>query len=427
MIDYCHTLIVVIITLAIGSLYSICYSDCTYALGVKKQGINNISLSNSSTGSIEPFISDKKAPTLHPPNTADSLNLAQQDLLLSEIYNKTQGSVVSITTKINPILVVQNTTTASNTSGMLSSADPLIDIPFAEGSGFVYDEDGHIVTNYHVLRGGTSVVVRFLDGNSYSANMVGKDQYSDLAVLQVDPSALYKENLVPLPLASSSSLKVGQRVMAIGNPLGYSGTMTEGIISQLNVILSDKEAGVYLPQIIQVDVPITHGSSGGPLLNLDGKVIGLTKGGTKEATFINFAIPSDTISKVVPELISKGNYKHLWMGISGVDLTPDIAKSMGLTDAKGYLVSYVAPDSPANISGISKGNDQNRIILYGQDYGINRDADIIIAVDSKQVRQQADLLNYIENRSLGDEITLKIIRSKNIMNVNVQLEERPVA
>ena len=404
-----------------GVVLSLHFYDNVYVLGLGDQNVGNISLNYPNTYPIGPSINNNKTTTAIP----SYLNPGQQDLLLSEIYNKTQRSVVSITTKINPMLIEQTNITSGNTSGMVSSFDPAIDIPFAEGSGFVYDEDGHIVTNYHVLKGGTSVDVRFLDGNSYSANLVGKDPYSDLAVLQVDPSALFMENLVPLPLASSSSLKVGQHVVAIGNPLGYSGTMTEGIISQLNIILSDKDAGVFLPQIIQVDVPITHGSSGGPLLNLDGQVIGVTKGGTTEATFINFAIPSDTVSKVVPHLISQGTYKHLWMGISGVDLTPDIAKTMGLVDAKGYLVSYVAPNSPASVSGISKGHDQNRIILYGRDFGINRDADIVIAVDNMQVRQQADLLNYIETKSLGDEMTLKIVRNKNILNVNVLLAERP--
>ena len=424
MVPISRFLTIVIVTLTIAILYLVCCYDYGYALGADELEIKNISLDNSITNSSEQLIS-KGNTTTFSSGAADKSNLKQQDELLSEIYNKTQRSVVSITTKINPILVGKNAT--SNTSGIFSSSDPIIDIPFAEGSGFVYDEDGHIITNYHVLRGGTSVDVRFLDGNSYSATLVGKDPYSDLAVLQVDPSALYKENLVPLPLASSSSLKVGHHVLAIGNPLGYSGTMTEGIVSQLNIVLSDRESGVYLPQIIQVDIPITHGSSGGPLLNLDGQVVGVTKGGTKEATFINFAIPSDTVSKVVPKLISEGSYEHLWMGISGVDLTPDLAKAMGLSDAKGYLVSYVAPNSPAEIAGISKGHDQNRIILYGQDYGVNLDSDIIIAIDDIQVRQQADLLNYIENKSLGDEISLKIIRNKNIMNVMVQLGTRPLS
>jgi S1-C subfamily serine protease len=418
-----RSVIFVAFVLFVPILYSLCYYDHGYAFGIDELKIKNISLGNSVTNSTNQSISNGNA-TNFSSDAFDSFNLEQQDELLSNLYNKTQRSVVSITTKINPMLVGQNTT--SNISNISSSSDPLIDIPFAEGSGFVYDKDGHIITNYHVLRGGTSVDVRFLDGNSYSATLVGKDPYSDLAVLQVDPSALYRENLVPLPLASSSSLKVGHHVVAIGNPLGYSGTMTEGIVSQLNIVLTDRESGVYLPQIIQVDIPITHGSSGGPLLNLEGQVVGLTKGGTKEATFINFAIPSETVSKIVPKLINEGSYNHTWMGISGVDLAPDLAKTMGLSDAKGYLVSYVAPNSPAEIAGISKGHDQNRMILYGRDYGVNVDADIIIAVDNTPVRQQADLLNYIENKSPGDKVSLKIVRNKNIMNVMVQLGTRPL-
>jgi S1-C subfamily serine protease len=349
----------------------------------------------------------------------------QADSLLPSLYNRTESSVVSITTKIDPrYLGASAVVKTTNSSSRL-----VVDIPLGQGSGFVYDKLGHIVTNYHVLQGGTSVDVRFLDGNSYSAILLGKDPYSDLAVVQLDPSALYTQRLVALPLGNSSSLRVGQHVVAIGNPYGYTGTMTEGIVSQLNLVIPDPKRGSYQYGMIQIDVPITHGNSGGPLLNLKGQVVGVTSGGSTYAgaNFINFAIPSDTIARVVPQLISKGAYKNIWLGISGTDVTPDIAKALNLNQAKGVIVTYVTPNSPADTAGVSAGDIQNRMTFYTIRSPIimNSDADIIIGIDDKQVRQQADLLNYVNTKSVGDQITLTIIKNKVVHNVNLTLTERP--
>jgi S1-C subfamily serine protease len=349
----------------------------------------------------------------------------QEDSLLPSLYNRTESSVVSITTKIDPrYLGASAVVKTTNSSSRL-----VVDIPLGQGSGFVYDKLGHIVTNYHVLQGGTSVDVRFLDGNSYSAILLGKDPYSDLAVVQLDPSALYTQRLVALPLGNSSSLRVGQHVVAIGNPYGYTGTMTEGIVSQLNLVIPDPKRGSYQYGMIQIDVPITHGNSGGPLLNLKGQVVGVTSGGSTDAgaNFINFAIPSDTIARVVPQLISKGAYKNIWLGISGTDVTPDIAKALNLNQAKGVIVTYVTPNSPADTAGVSAGDIQNRMTFYTIRSPIimNSDADIIIGINDKQVRQQADLLNYVNTKSVGDQITLTIIKNKVVHNVNLTLTERP--
>jgi S1-C subfamily serine protease len=362
---------------------------------------------------------------LQPTSATIQINSAQQDSLLPLLYNRTQSSVVSITTKIDPRYLGGSVAvrTTNNSSGQS------VDIPLSQGSGFVYDKLGHIVTNYHVLQGGTSVDVRFLDGNSYSARLIGKDAYSDLAVLQLDPAALYIQQLVALPLGNSSSLRVGQHVVAIGNPYGYAGTMTEGIVSQLNLVIPDIKRGSYQSDMIQIDVPITHGNSGGPLLNLRGEVVGVTSGGSGEAgaNFINFAIPSDTVARVVPQLISAGVYKNIWLGISGTDVTPDIANTLGLNQAKGVIVTYVTPRSPADTAGINAGDIRNRMIFYTihSPIVVNKDADIIIGVDNKQVRQQADLLNYVNGKSITDQITLTIIRDRVVHNVNLTLAERP--
>jgi S1-C subfamily serine protease len=357
---------------------------------------------------------------LHHPQLALSTktNVMVEDSLLPLLYNRTQDSVVLITTKVNPVYLHRGPL-ATGTSASSES----IDVPVARGSGFVYDKEGHIITNYHVLQGGTSVDVRFMDGNSYSARLIGKDPYSDLAVLQLDPLAIYNQRLIPLSLGNSSLLKVGQHAVAIGNPLGFSGTMTEGIISQLNAIIP--VGGIYHARMIQIDVPTTHGNSGGPLLNLDGQVIGITELGLPQVGFLNFAIPADKVAKVVPQLISNGTYKNVWLGISGTDVTPDIAKAVGLNQAKGVIVIYVTPDSPAYTAGVRSGNNENRLMLYGSDSNINSDADIVVGIDDKQVRQQGDLLNYIDSKSPGDQVTLKVVRNKLILDLRAVLTERP--
>jgi S1-C subfamily serine protease len=169
---------------------------------------------------------------------------------------------------------------------------------FGKGSGFIYDKLGHIITNHHVVNGSRVVFVTFTDGKSYSANIIGKDPYTDMAVLQLDKSALTKENLIPLSLANSSSIEVGQEVFAIGNPLGLSGSMTHGIISQLDRPMVESELAFALPGFIQIDVPVNPGNSGGPPFDLDGKVIGMTTGGIGETNIgLNFALPSNTIKK----------------------------------------------------------------------------------------------------------------------------------
>jgi S1-C subfamily serine protease len=363
-----------------------------------------------------------------------SSNLTSQDTLLSELYNTTVQSVVSITTNVDPRFI--NPANNDNDDNRSSLFHDSVDVPLGFGSGFIYDKDGHIVTNYHVLEGGTSADVKFLNGNSYSATLVGKDPLSDLAVLQIDPAALFREKLVPLELGSSSALKVGQQMVAIGNPVGiFSGTLTEGIISQLNGIFPDLARGVYSSGLIQIDVPITHGNSGGPLLNLEGKVVGITTLGynnpndpTAPIGFINFAIPSNKIARIVPELISNGTYQHAWLGIDVIDVTPYIAENIGLSEARGSVVYAVSPGSPADIAGINTGNTDNRITVLANLFGImhdkidiNSDADVIIGVDDKQIRQRADLINYIDSKSIGDTVTLKIIREGIIRNVEATL------
>ncbi len=291
------------------------------------------------------------------------------------------------------------------------------------GSGFVYDKQGHIVTNYHVVEDASRVTVTFLDGTSYRASIVGSDPYTDLAVVKVDVDS---SKLVPLPLADSSRLRVGEQVAAIGNPFGLSGSMTSGIVSQLGRMLETAN-GFSIPDVIQTDAAINPGNSGGPLLNMYGEVIGVNTAiasSTGEFAGIGFAIPSNTVKKIVPVLISEHRYRHPWLGVSGMDVTPEIAEALGLKEARGFLVIDVVANSPAAKAGVRGGSDarvisvDNRMVRLG--------GDIIVGVDDIQVRRISDILIYLQReKSVGDVITLHVIRDGKEMSIDVVLGERP--
>ncbi len=291
------------------------------------------------------------------------------------------------------------------------------------GSGFVYSNEGYIITNNHVIEGANRITVTFSDGISYTAKVIGRDPFTDLAVIKVERE---KDRLIPLVLGSSSTLRVGEEVAAIGNPFGLSSSMTSGIISQLGRLLDVPNAGSFvIPDVIQTDAAINPGNSGGPLLNMRGEVIGVNTAiisRSGEFAGIGFAIPSDTVKKVVPTLISDGRYRHPWLGVSGSDLTPELATAMNLREAKGFLVMSVVKDSPAEKAGI-RGGDRE-VMIDGRTYALG--GDVIISIDDREVRGIADILVYLQReKSVGDELRLKIIRDNNIIDVTVTLAERP--
>ena len=291
------------------------------------------------------------------------------------------------------------------------------------GSGFVYDVSGHIITNNHVVEDSQKTTVTFLDGTSYNAKVIGTDPYTDLAVIKVDvnPSLLH-----PLPLGDSSNLRVGDQVAAIGNPFGLSGSMTSGIVSQLGRLLSTPgTASFSIPDVIQTDAAVNPGNSGGPLLNMKGQVIGITtaiQSGTGEFAGIGFAVPSNTISKIVPILIKEGKYKHPWLGISGVDIDPDLANVLGLQDTKGLLVVSIVKNSPAEKAGLHGSTETKEI--DGIKYQIG--GDVILSVDHKDVRKIDDILIHLQReKKVGDTIDLEILREGRVTNFELTLEERP--
>ena len=312
------------------------------------------------------------------------------------------------------------------------------------GSGFVYDNQGHIITNYHVVAEAQvpeinledkEFQISFLDGTSYDARAIGADLDSELAILEVEN--ITREKLVPLPLGDSSQLRVGESVVAIGNPFGLSGSMTEGIVSGLGRILPPSPSqddlllqqqnipSFLIPNIIQTDAAINPGNSGGPLLNMDGEVIGVNTAifsNTGLYAGVGFAIPSDIIKKVVPELISTGTYRHPYIGIVGVDVSPEIASVMRLNESRGFLVTEVTAESPAEKSGIRGGD----VLTDVNGRQIELGGDVIIAVDNITVRKIDDLLSYLEaEQSVGENVILRVIRDGKIQEIGMVLAARP--
>ena len=325
--------------------------------------------------------------------------LYSKNLSLIEIFEKSESGVVRVN--------VQRNETEEQTNGL--------------GSGFVFDKKGHIITNAHVVDEAKKVVVTFLDGRSYNAEIIGTDEFTDLAVIKVNADSTL---LQPLSLGDSSNLKVGESIAAIGNPFGLSGSMTSGIVSQLGRLLPSG-SGYSIPDVIQTDAAINPGNSGGPLLNMRGEVVGINtaiQSTTGEFTGVGFAIPSQTVVKIIPTLIEKGKYKHPWMGISGRDIDPDLAKVLGLNDAVGFLIITVVENSPASKAGLI--GSEKTIQVEGINYLIG--GDIILSVDEIEVRKIADILIHLQRaKSVGDEMVLEILRDNRTTDITIILQERP--
>ena len=303
----------------------------------------------------------------------------------------------------------------------IQSEDATEEVPSGSGSGFVYDDTGHIITNYHVIADALKITVTFLDGESYAAEIVGNDADLDLAVLKINARNSYLHHL---EIGSSSELKVGQQVVAIGNPFGLSGSMTTGIVSQIGRLLP-QESGYSIPNVIQTDAAINPGNSGGPLLNLNGEVVGINtaiQSETGNFTGVGFAIPSDTVNKVVPILIRDGGIRHPWLGVSGIDIDYELAEIRGLDSTKGFLIVSVIEGSPADIAGLM--GTETRKMIDGRD--VPMDGDIIIKIDGDLVRKIADILVHLQMEKLvGDEMVLTILRDGEVMDKTIFLGERP--
>jgi serine protease Do len=334
-------------------------------------------------------------------------------ITLPEIFNKTENSVVQITS-----------TRPDSNSLVLQNGEQIPNNDVALGSGFVYDEGGHIITNYHVISDPNSVEVTFVDGDSYNAKIIGKDPYSDIAVLEITEDDFQKQ-IPPLKAANSSALQVGEQVIAIGNPFGLSGTLTSGVISQMGRVLPNDITGYSISNIIQTDAAINPGNSGGPLLNSKGELVGMNTAifsNTGVYSGVGFAIPSNMVQKVVSSLLRNGSYEHPYMGISGISLSPEISNASQLNDTKGILVVDITADSPADKAGIRGGDVLSSV--DGQDMRLG--GDVIVAVDNQTVRVMEDLLSYLEEqKAVGDNIELSIVRDGKTEHIDLTLAARP--
>jgi len=293
-----------------------------------------------------------------------------------------------------------------------------------QGSGFVYNYSGTliIITNNHVVEGASNLTVSFLNGNTYPAEIVGEDPYSDLAILSTEAPI---SELKPVKIASSSSLKVGQIVIAIGNPFGLTGSVTTGVISQLGRSMRESATGGYLiADVIQISTPINPGNSGGPLLNMLGEVVGITTAIIQNSQGVGFAIPSDTILRELPYLIRGERYPHPWLGIRGIDMNYDLAKAMNVNVTYGWLIVEVVPDSPAEKAGL-KGGTQT---AYIDGLQVKIGGDIIVMMNGTRIRNGDDLSTFLErNTKPGQDVQITVIRSGKAVNVTLKLGVRPSA
>jgi S1-C subfamily serine protease len=346
-----------------------------------------------------PFVEAIQAyPTTNP---AQITLVTNEDQVLVDLYSRLNPSVVNIT-----VYLSQN--------GEL--------ISFAQASGFIYDNQGHVLTNAHVVHGTDAVQVTFSDGLIREASLVGEDLNSDLAVIKVD----LPEGIAPIPLGSMNELAVGQTVLAIGNPFGLEGTLTRGIISALGRTIP--ALTIYsIPEAIQTDAAINPGNSGGPLLNLKGEVIGVnaqieTNGTSQSNIGVGFAIPVSIVQRIVPTLIEKGSYDWPLLGISGSTVNPPLVKAMNLPVEQGAYVSSVIENGPAVAAGLQGTTDT--ISQDGRSVQIG--GDVITAIDGQVVNTFDDLLIYLTlHATPGQKVTLTILRDGKYQQVDLTLGTRP--
>lgn len=327
---------------------------------------------------------------------------SNKSLSLNDLFELVENSIVQVIKTMPP-------------------ADPLgpdKENTTALGSGFIYNDKGYIVTNNHVVENAKVVDITLINGDRYTANITGTDAFSDLAVIKINENTT--DIPKPLVVGNSSELRVGDQVIAVGNPFGLESSMTTGIVSQIGRLLSVDERGFSIPNAIQTDALINPGNSGGPLLNMKGEVIGVNTAGIFPGG-IGLAVPSDTVLRIIPVLMEEKNYTHPWLGVTGNTLTADIAKREKVDRTqKGVIIDTIVRSSPADLAGLN-GSSINQ-------YGEKRGGDIITALDGKQIIKMEDLISYLElNKAVNDNATLSVYRDGEIIDKQVTLKSRPVA
>ena len=328
-----------------------------------------------------------------------------KDLSLNDLFELVENSIVQVTKTMPP----------ANPFG------PDKENTTSLGSGFIYNNKGYIVTNNHVVENAKVVDVTLINGDRYTANVTGTDAFSDLAVIKINENTTTTTTIPkPLVVGNSSELRVGDQVVAIGNPFGLESSMTTGIVSQIGRLLSVDERGFSIPNAIQTDALINPGNSGGPLLNMKGEVIGVNTAGIFPGG-IGLAVPSNTVLRIIPVLMEEKNYTHPWLGVTGNTLTADIAKREKLDRTqKGVIIDTIVRSSPADLAGLNGSNIN--------EYGEKRGGDIITALDGKPIIKMEDLISYLElNKAVNDNATLSVYRDGEIIDKQITLKSRPEA
>jgi S1-C subfamily serine protease len=341
----------------------------------------------------------------------------------TEAVNTLEAQIIAVYETVSPAVV--NITNRSYAYDMFRRAIP----QEGTGSGFVYDTEGHIVTNYHVVENAEELLVTLASDQVYEAKIVGTDAANDLAVIRIDAGEDLPE---PVTVGDSDELRVGQFVVAIGNPFGLEQTLTTGVVSALGRVIESPEDNRFIGEAIQTDASINPGNSGGPLLDLTGRVVGVNSqiiSTSGSSSGIGFAVSSNTVRRVVPELIARGSYPHPWLGTQMLSLTPTSAAAfrqagMDVPVDAGLLVLEVVEGAPADAAGIRGGN---RVVRIGN-YSVPLDGDIITAVNGEPVADFEDLTVYLETQTtVGDTVTLTIIRGGEEQTISLTLAERPEA
>jgi S1-C subfamily serine protease len=288
------------------------------------------------------------------------------------------------------------------------------------GSGAILDAKGNILTNHHVVANAQKLEVALADGSRWPAKLIGSDPDNDLAVIKIEAP---REKLKVIPMGDSKNLRIGQKVLAIGNPFGFERTLTTGVISSLGRTIRS-EVGTLIEDVIQTDAAINPGNSGGPLLNSDGEIVGINSaiispsGGN---VGIGFAIPVNTAKRLIPELISKGYVTYPWIGATIQTLIPEVAKYLKLKIERGALIAEVVKGGPADKAGLKGGSQRvqvgNMIVLVG--------GDIVVKADDQEIKTNEELIRYIREKKIGNTVTFKVYRKDKYEDVKVTLGERP--
>jgi S1-C subfamily serine protease len=332
------------------------------------------------------------------PVPVSSTSVPTTGLSVAEIYRRAGRGVVQVTTR------------GSGGGGL--------------GSGFVVDNDGHIVTNFHVIDGADTIEVSFSNRDTLTATLVGSDPSSDIAVLEVDAGVTA---LTPLVLADSTKVQVGDPVVAIGNPFGLERTVTSGIVSALQRAVTAPN-GFPIDQVIQTDAAINQGNSGGPLIDAHGKVIGVnsqieTGGSSSGNVGIGFAVPANTVKTVVRQLIEKGSVEHAYVGVTLQELDASLAASLGLEVESGLLVQTVQPGSPAERAGLQGGDGQS--VVDG--ISVAKGGDVLVSIDGAPLTVMGDLRAELDKHAPGDKVSLGVLRDGKRRAVTVILGSQPSA